>query len=371
MTPRRRKRANEKLPPYVYKRRGCYVVGEYDPETQRVRYSRLCADNASLNDIWEAYNARQKQARDTLSWVGATFKKSTQYTQLAASTRHGYDYAIRVIEDTKTKEGASLAEIPLSKWSSPLVQKVVDKTAATRGPSSARHVAAYLKRLFRWAKNRGHVARNHATGVELPTERKRRRLPTPEVYAALLQYAKTCGDKPARSAGSCPPYLWIIMELNYLLRQRSIESNSLTDAHKTDDGILVDRRKGSRGNTTRWNDRLRAAWAAAEEYRQKLIDKRSLPVPMRPEDRALFITSGGTPLQRSSLDSAWQRLITRAIEDGVITEDQRFGLRDLKRKGITDTKGTRADKREASGHKSEQMMDIYDHSLPVVDATDD
>jgi len=35
--------------------------------------------------------------------------------------------------------------------------------------------------------------------------------------------------------------------------------------------------------------------------------------------------------------------------------------------GITDTPGKRADKREASGHKSEAMMDVYDRSVPTVD----
>jgi len=57
----------------------------------------------------------------------------------------------------------------------------------------------------------------------------------------------------------------------------------------------------------------------------------------------------------------------QAIEKSVLTEDQRFGMHDFKRKGITDTVGTRADKQQASGHKDEAMMDVYDLSLPLVD----
>ena len=60
-----------------------------------------------------------------------------------------------------------------------------------------------------------------------------------------------------------------------------------------------------------------------------------------------------------------------AIDAGVITTNERFGLHDLKRKGITDTLGTRADKQEASGHKSEAMMDIYDRSVPQVDTPEE
>lgn len=71
-------------------------------------------------------------------------------------------------------------------------------------------------------------------------------------------------------------------------------------------------------------------------------------------------------LRKSSLDTAWQRFITLALKDDIITPEQRSALHDLKRRGITDTVGNRADKQEASGHRDQKMMDIYDHSLPIV-----
>lgn len=48
-----------------------------------------------------------------------------------------------------------------------------------------------------------------------------------------------------------------------------------------------------------------------------------------------------------------------------------FGIHDLKRRGATDTKGTKADKKDATGHKSDAMLEVYDHSVPVVPATGD
>ncbi|MFD2436102.1 site-specific integrase [Modicisalibacter luteus] len=66
------------------------------------------------------------------------------------------------------------------------------------------------------------------------------------------------------------------------------------------------------------------------------------------------------------MDTAWQRLIKLAIEEEIIEASQRFGLHDLKRRGITDTKGTRHDKQEASGHRSAAMLDVYDLSIPLV-----
>ena len=47
-------------------------------------------------------------------------------------------------------------------------------------------------------------------------------------------------------------------------------------------------------------------------------------------------------------------------------DHDQFGSHDLERKRVTDTKGTRADKEEASGHRSNSMIDIYDLSLPKV-----
>jgi hypothetical protein len=52
-----------------------------------------------------------------------------------------------------------------------------------------------------------------------------------------------------------------------------------------------------------------------------------------------------------------------AVKDGILSLDDWFGLHRLKHRGVTDTKG---DKKEASGHKTDAMMHVYDHSLPTV-----
>ena len=50
-----------------------------------------------------------------------------------------------------------------------------------------------------------------------------------------------------------------------------------------------------------------------------------------------MVTETGTPLSKSARDSAWQRMIKRAIDQGVITKGQRFALHGLKHRGITDS----------------------------------
>lgn len=74
---------------------------------------------------------------------------------------------------------------------------------------------------------------------------------------------------------------------------------------------------------------------------------------------------------KSTIETAFSRLINLAINEGVMTQEERFGLHDLKRRGTTDTRGTRAEKQEATGHKSESMMDIYDHSIAIVKPVSD
>lgn len=183
----------------------------------------------------------------------------------------------------------------------------------------------------------------------------------------LIDRARSLGQLKRGQPGACPEYLSFVMELAYLCRLRGIEAVTLTDANELAEGVLTNRRKGSRDNVVRWTPRLRAAWDGAKEYRQQIWRAKAFPVPPSAERRFIIVAAHGGALQKSSLDTAWQRFITAAIKEGVITAEQRFGLHDLKRRGITDTPGTRADKQLASGHRDESMLDVYDLSLPLVD----
>lgn len=222
-----------------------------------------------------------------------------------------------------------------------------------------------LRRIFKWAGPHLGLAHNPTKGIEQARERKRRRLPSPEVYAAVVDYARTRGALIAHSKGSQPRYLWMVAELSYLCRLRGIETVTLVEAQGEAEGVRTDRRKGSRNNIVEWAPRLRAAWDAALAHRAGVIERRRQPLQLRADARFLFLSEDGEPLTKDGLDSAWQRLIKAAIRDGVITEEQRFSLHDLKRKGGTDTAGNVADKQTALG-VSPAMMKVYDLSVPLV-----
>lgn len=265
-----------------------------------------------------------------------------------------------------TKIGVPFGELDFARLETEHFQSLVDRLADEGTPTKANALMRYLKLVYSWAKRRGHVKDNPVKGVAQAQERQRRRLPDAPVMTALIQLAHAGGQLTPHTEGSCPSYLWAVADIGYLCRLRGIEVITLTDAHVLEHGLLTNRRKGSRDNVVGWTPRLRAAVEALQERRRRIWASRNTPKPLHAKDRLLVVTETGGALAKSSLDTAWQRLIKRAVKDRVIDESQRFGLHDLKRKGVTDTAGTRADKKEASGHKSDAMMDVYDLSVPIV-----
>ena len=229
---------------------------------------------------------------------------------------------------------------------------MVDRIDEQGHPTKANKLMRYTRLLYSWGLRRGLVRGNPGKGVTGAKERKQQRLPHETVYMALLQFALERAGRKARTEGSIAPYLPIVMELGYLCRLRGIETLTLTEAQADDVGIRTQRRKGSRDNVVRWNPRLRAAWDAATAYRRSIIERTTRITTLRAEDRLVILAEHGEPLTKSGLDTAWQRFMKLAIEEELITADQRFGLRNLKRKGGTNTPGTFAEKQQALGLQS-------------------
>ncbi|QZN80314.1 hypothetical protein K5K93_17170 [Stenotrophomonas sp. DR822] len=118
-----------------------------------------------------------------------------------------------------------------------------------------------------------------------------------------------------------------------------IETLTLTEAQGTNEGLHTNRRERSRDNLVEWTPRLRSAWDAAIARSESIIERHSLPVQLRADQRHLFLAEHSESLQKTSLDSTWQRFIQLAI----ITADRQVAL------GVTDA-----------------MMKVYDKSVPRV-----
>jgi len=280
-------------------------------------------------------------------------------------TRDDYSQARDVMLSFPTSLGVKFGQLQVARLRNSNFQRLVDRIEADGTPTKANKVLRYSRLVFRWALNRGLVPHNPAQGLESAQERKRQRLPTDDAYTKLLSFARDRAARTARTQGSVPAYLWMTMELGYLCRLRGIETLTLTESQANEEGVHTNRRKRSRDSLVEWSPRLRAAWDAAIARRERIIERHKLPVQLRPEQRFLFLAEHGEPLQKTSLDSTWQRFIQLSLSEGVITPDERFSLHDLKRKGGTDTMGNRADRQDALG-VSDAMMKIYDKSVPRV-----
>ncbi len=327
---------------------------------------RIGGTDEKLSDLHRLAEERTGVDRGSLSWLCDEFAASPQHAKLSPSTQKDYAYCRGVICNYAMRGGILFGTASVKNITRPAVQILIDALAKS-GPSKAAHARRYLSRVWEWAANRGYADPvNPATGIDMPTERKQRRLPTAVVMAAMLKSAYARGQQQRSSKGGCPPYLWAVADLAYLCRLRGIEVVTLCESAGSAVGIMTNRRKGSRDNVVSWTPRLRAAWDFLIAYRDEIWTARKMPVPMRAENRPVVVSEDGAALRKSSLDSAWQRFMTAMLEDGELTEEQRFSLHDLKRRGVTDTPGTRGQKQEASGHRSESMMDVYDLSVPIV-----
>ena len=361
------------LPAAVYfdHRKGqVWYTLHYD-ETGKQRRRNIAPADVSLAELHHIMDERSNVDRGTLRYVCSQFHESDRYKKLSPKTHDDYCYSRDVLLTLPTKLGKPLGDLAVRKFTSALVQRIVDRLADEGTPSKAAHALRYLRRVLQWGRNRGFLEVNPALGIEAPVERKQRRLPNHQVMDTLIDRAIARGLLIRGEKGGCPEYLGYVMELAYLCRLRGIEVVTLTDANELESGILTNRRKGSRDNIVRWTPRLRKAWDNAKAYRAKVWAKRKTAIPIAPSRRNIIVASHGGPLRKSSLDTAWQRFITLALADEIITPEQRFALHDLKRRGITDTVGTRADKQEASGHRDPKMMDVYDHSIPTVSPSAD
>lgn len=357
---------------------GRWYVLEHEGGKRRAK--TIATRDAKLSELQQLLEDRAGVERNTLRALAKAFHDSPEFRKLAKPTRDGYEYSRKRVVEFATKAG-TFGDLNPHRITRPVVQVLIDKLAAGRDrdaagnlvptPSTAAHALRYLRVLFRWGGNRGFAGEiNPAQGVEAPEERKQRRLPSHQVFAAVVNFAKTHGRGQRGSEGSVAPYLWAAAEIAYLCRLRGVEVVcDLTDASETDAGLLCVRRKGSLPNVTRWDPRLREAFDALVAYRKAIWAKLKRPVPLRPEDRPLVVSTSGYALTKSAFNSAWQRMIRAAIEDkdSGITAADRFSMHDLKRRGVTDTAGTRGQKQQASGHRSEAMLDVYDRDVPLVD----
>jgi site-specific recombinase XerC len=338
---------------------GKWMLKYKDADMGKWRSKRLIGAEASLAEIWQAYESHNAPRVATFSTLSKDFQQTPIWRRLAISTQRDYLDCHMQICSTKGKTG-TLGDVPLSQWTIGLVRKYRDK----RGEASASRAnkeLAYIKRIFSWAYEYEKIKFNPADGVKKLTIKPRQHYAEDSDYEFMLQVAKESNYW----------YVWPAMEIAYLCRMRLSEVLDLSDANELPAGLLIKRRKGSRDNITEWNPRLRAAWDHAIATRNQILADRKQPHPIRAEHRHIIISERtGDKIVLDSLKTAIGRITVAAKQ----AAEKRginwvpFTFHDLKRKGVSDTSG---DKLEASGHRTASMLNVYDVKLKTVKPSND
>ena len=302
---------------------------------------------------------------NTFNWLVNEYLKDARFLDLKPATQKNYLACYKLIQKQSVKQ-KSVATILLNHFSSGLCQQLNTQIARKNGPSMANHCHSFLSLVFTYGKNYDYLKVNPATGVYKAKCRPVQQWVNDDVYNRVLSYAKQRGSITPKTKGSSPSYIWVMMEISYLCRLRGVETRTLTQDKMLENGLQCERRKGSKANITIYNDRLLFALNSSIDRRDQIWKKQNHVIPKRDVDKLIIVNSGGEAISSDAFHSGWQKFIAFAINDKIITNDERFSLHDLKRKGISDTAGTGSDKKDASGHRSDSMMQIYDKSMPVV-----
>ena len=369
--PRQRKH-DPSIPDHIDQRKlptGCYW-NRRDRNWYMLRNgkrSKPIADaDALLSDLHKAMELAQGTDSSTLDYMLGQFEESGQFkSEISEATRTDYRYCRDVLQRHATKLGVTFAYLRRDAIKPPLIQRLVNDIAK-KFPTKANHVKRYLSVAYQWGMLNGYTVSNIAQGVRQAKERKAHRMPEEDAARAVIALLRVRGAMPSRRKGSVAPYVWAVAEIAYRCRMRGVEVRNLTDANRTDTGVIVKRVKGSDDNLTTWCPELTEAWSWLVSRRARIWLKK--PSFRAQALRPLVVSEDGAALSKSALNSAWRRAMAVAIEAGVIGVDSRFGLHGLKHRGITDTPGRKADKKAASGHKTDAMLDLYDHALQVVEA---
>lgn len=358
------------LPKYVKKANGRYVYRPYIPPEQRNRFDtdkygylkppiRLGSIKEPMHKIMAAYSAAAEQLEYqknneylTLGWLLAEYKQSRLFTELASSTQQRYQRCQCILDHPLEINGvdSTLGQLYAPYLKTTTVRRILDKRLSNyqsngkKGTSQCNNEKALLSALYSYGiqyVDELATMKNPCHGITKFRVETRQRYVTDEEYAIQYQFATEHSVS----------YLPIVMELTYLLAARGVEVTDLTIDSADMNGVLVQRRKGSKNTEILWTKRLQTAWSKARDQH---------PENAHPNTPLLKATRGQV-LTRATLSSAWQDL-KEAMENAGLG-DVYFWLHDLKRKGVTDAKDDRI-----AGHVSDQIRANYNVKAQQFDA---
>ena len=310
------------LPPYTSRDKVRGVVfrpymGRVDGKIRWGSRVWLAPLDAPLSEVWARYEALHAEQQHTVTWLLQTYFGSRQFNSLRVKTQTDYRSRANTLENMLMTNGKPFGQLLLTQVDRYLLREYLD---LSNHPVSANRQIAVLSSAWAWALERYKIPPNACKEVKPNKEKPRTR------YVNDGEYR--------RAKSLAPPWLQVAMDLSYICRARRGEVLALTLDDIKDDGLLINRSKGSKAEVTQWTPALRS-----------VVDKaRSLSG----SGDYLVRTERG-PIQVSQFDSAWRRLMAKVSNMG----GAKFSYHDIKAKGLSDMHEPWA------GHKSDSMLDAY------------
>jgi integrase len=313
--------------------------------------TRLCSLDAPISEVWQTYEALEQIENNTVRWLLDTYNGSEANRKNATSTQRQHEMYRNALVDAVGKNGGKFGDLPLANVNRIMIRRYLDIAEQKVG---ANRRIQYLKAAWNWARQRyAQVPQeNPCEKVTLNEEKSRER------YVEDWEY-DLVQDIIIQTTKS--PYLAVMMEFAYLCRLRNSEVRNLKHTDIKNGSIRITRGKGSLGELTRISPRLQAAIDAA---------KAIYPGASVPNDGAFLLHDAkGLKVQKNRFDSAWQRVMEKAVTVGLEIDGQQlkleeaFTFHDLKAKGTTDHT------EQWAGHRSEKARMVYIRKLREIDAT--
>lgn len=210
------------------------------------------------------------------------------------------------------------------------------KLAMASTPNMANRTLSVLRLVFDYAVERQIVDSNPALGIKRHTEKKRRRLISPEEYNAI--YVK---------AG---PRLKIIMDLLRLTGQRVVDVLRIRRADLRPEGIYFKQDKTDAELIVKWNPELKSVVDAAKKSNGNV------------KALTLLQNRRGKAPDYKTIHGQWDEAKRAAgVLDAQIRDLRAMSLTAARKQGINPT--------ALAGHASEAMTKRYlrDREIPVVD----
>ena len=277
---------------------------------------RLGGINDSRKSVIQRYDSVVNGDKGTLDWLLNTYiadrQKAMRGKQPASEkTIEGYQNYKRVM--LKKEWFGKFGNPTLGQIRRTSIRSYLDNYP---GYTQARLHIQFLRAAWNWISETHDLPPNPCAGISMPPAPARKQYWSIEQHNAALDVA----------FGMREPYMFAVMELQYLQGARHSEVLNLRVSDCNDQGIILTRSKGSKDELTLWTPRLRAVY----EFCRQLNP--SAPAPI--DGSYLIHNRDGSRITESQYKNACRRIKAKCLAIGFDLSDLHF--HDLKANAAMD-----------------------------------